>query len=63
MEEWDYFDAASMGFELARKGITVKTIDLLIARLALKHHLRLLHQDGDFELIAKYFSLKTQFER
>jgi hypothetical protein len=55
----DHLTAAAKGFQLARKGVTVKTIDLLIAHLAIENKLTLLHDDSDFEMIAKYFDLRT----
>lgn len=60
--EKDYWKAAILGFDLARKGVTVKTIDLLIAQLAHQHRLTLIHQDSDFEFIALHTSLKILSE-
>jgi predicted nucleic acid-binding protein len=44
-------DAGELGFVLRPKGITVKTLDLLIACYALAHRVPLLTSDGDFKLI------------
>lgn len=46
-------DAGDMGFALGRKGIAVKTLDLLIATYALSHSVALLTADRDFLLIQK----------
>jgi predicted nucleic acid-binding protein len=54
-----YAEAASMYLKLRKKGVTVKsTIDCLIARVALENELFLLHNDVDFDRIAKHFPLK-----
>lgn len=55
----DFLDAADLGFSLRRKGLTVKTMDLLIARVAMKHRLILVHDDGDFEFIARHAPLEA----
>lgn len=44
--------AGNLGFALARRGATVKTLDLLIAAYAIAHATPLLTSDGDFRLIA-----------
>lgn len=54
-----YYEAAELGSTLASKGFILKTIDLLIAQIALKNKILLLHDDSDFEFIAKHSSLKT----
>jgi predicted nucleic acid-binding protein len=46
-------EAGDLGFALARKGATVKTLDLLIATYALANDLPLLTLDRDFRLIAR----------
>lgn len=43
---WD--EAGDVGYWLARRGITVKTMDLLIAVWALAHSASLLAKDSDF---------------
>ena len=48
---WD--EAGDLGFVLARKGITVKSLDLLIATYALFHRIPLLTLDSDFRSIAR----------
>jgi predicted nucleic acid-binding protein len=42
-------DAGDLGFVLRRKGVTVKTLDLLIATHALAYDVPLLTGDADFE--------------
>jgi len=41
-------EAAELGYVLARKGVTVKTLDLLIATYALSHGVAVLASDADF---------------
>ncbi len=43
--------AGELGFFLARRGITVKTMDLLIATYALGHEVPVMTMDSDFFLI------------
>ncbi|MDR1237408.1 MAG: PIN domain-containing protein [Propionibacteriaceae bacterium] len=51
-----YRKAAKMYWTLRRKGITVRsTIDVLIALTAIEHEAFLLHEDTDFDQIAKVF--------
>jgi predicted nucleic acid-binding protein len=44
-------EAGELGFGLARRGVTVKTLDLLIACYALAHRAALLTTDQDFSRI------------
>jgi len=54
-----YTKAARMYFELRRKGMTVaSSIDCLIALTAIENGLFLLHDDADFDKIARIFPLK-----
>jgi len=46
-------EAGELGFLLARRGATVKSLDLLIAVYALSHAVPLLTLDADFALIQK----------
>jgi predicted nucleic acid-binding protein len=59
--EYDVFVAAADIYRYLRaKGITVrKTIDCLIAAVALENDVSLLHCDRDFDPIEKYCHLKT----
>lgn len=51
-----YSQAANIYFTCRRKGITVRsTVDCVIAQIAIEHELILLHNDKDFENIAKVF--------
>jgi len=60
--------AYELGFALRRKGLTIPTVDLIIAALAIENKTFLLHCDEHFEMIArynpvlhtKYFSPKTK---
>jgi predicted nucleic acid-binding protein len=58
-EKADYLEAAGLGSDFRRKGLTVKTIDLLIAHTAMKRNLVVVHDDSDFEHMAEHLSLKT----
>jgi len=42
-------EAGELGYVLARKGLTVKTLDLLVATYALSHGVALLASDSDFD--------------
>jgi len=53
-----YAEAAQMYLKLRKKGVTVSTIDCLIARVALENDLFLLHNDKDFTRISRHFPLK-----
>ena len=46
-------EAGELGYTLARKGATVKTLDLLIATYALSHGVALLAEDTDFETMRR----------
>ena len=48
---WD--EAGDLGFALARKGITVRSLDLLIATYALFHRTPILTLDSDFRSMAR----------
>ena len=54
-----YAAAAKIFFDLRRRGMTVgSTVDCLIAQTAIDHGLHLLHDDSDFDRIAKVSTLK-----
>jgi predicted nucleic acid-binding protein len=57
-EDWAY--AGRLGFELRRQALTVATPDLLIAAIAIRNGLIVLHRDRHFDLIAKRTSLKVE---
>ena len=48
-----WLDAGDLGFTLARRGVTVKSFDLLIAVYALAHDVTLLTLDQDFRSMRK----------
>lgn len=49
-----YKEAARIYFDCRRAGVTIRSaIDCLIARVAIENDLFLLHNDGDFEYIAR----------
>ncbi len=54
----DYADAAALGNECRRVGVTIGAIDSLIAQLAIEHGLVLLTTDRDFEHIARVAPLR-----
>ncbi len=58
LEMQDYFQAAENAFILRKNGWTTKTIDLLIAQVALKADLVVIHDDRDFEFMTKHLPLK-----
>ena len=51
--------AARIYFDCRKKGITIRsTIDCIVAQTTLEHDLHLLHNDKDFEIMAKVIPLK-----
>ncbi|MFA6036630.1 MAG: PIN domain-containing protein [Legionellales bacterium] len=55
-----YINAANIYRKLRHKGITIrKTIDCVIAAIALKNNMELLHLDKDFNAIEEHCSLKV----
>lgn len=58
--ETDWSEAAEWGARLARKGVSAKSMDLLIAFKALQNGLTLLHADRDFDRLADRSSLKVE---
>jgi predicted nucleic acid-binding protein len=55
---WD--DAAGLGFELRRKGVTVPFTDLLIASVAINSGVTVVHRDRHFDLIANHLGLAVE---
>ena len=56
----DYLEAANIYRSLRKRGLTIRSpIDCLIAALAIKHTVSLLHKDSDFALISQQFPLVT----
>ena len=60
MRRTTYEKAAALYRSLRKKGVTIrKPIDCMIASVAIEHALPLLHNDRDFDQIAKHSKLKT----
>ena len=58
------YEAAALFRMLRKKGITIrKSNDCLIAYYAIHHHTILLHNDSDFDKIARHSSLKIMTVR
>ncbi len=54
----DYLAAANIYRSLRRRGLTIQSpVDCLIAALAIKEKVFLLHRDSDFTTIAQHFPL------
>jgi hypothetical protein len=54
--------AYELGFSLRRKGLTLPTVDLIIAALAIEKKYLLLHHDEHFEMIVPHSpALQTKF--
>ncbi|MCP5062853.1 MAG: PIN domain nuclease [Ignavibacteriae bacterium] len=54
-----YLEASKIKLKCNKKGVTIRsTIDLLIAQIAIDNNLYLLHNDKDFNNIAKVVDLK-----
>lgn len=57
VNETSYLHAGRLGYELARKGHTLSTVDLLIAQAAIENRLSLMTYDEHFGVIAKHSTL------
>jgi predicted nucleic acid-binding protein len=56
----DYLAAANIYRSLRRRGLTIRRpVDCLIAALAIKQKVSLLHKDTDFAVIAQHFPLSV----
>ncbi len=60
LTEVDWLKAAQWACRLRAGGITVKTVDFLIAYKAMRHRLTLLHADADFDRLARLVPLKVE---
>lgn len=58
IEDQHWFEAGATAFTLRRTGVTVSSMDALIATLAQAYGCVLLHLDHDFELIASHTQLR-----
>lgn len=57
----DFHDAAGIFRAARRRGLTVRRLaDCLIAAIALRHGLEVVHRDSDFEVIAAVTRLRTR---
>ena len=52
--------AYRLGYDLRRVGLTIPSVDVLIAALALEHECSLLHADRHFDLIAEHHPLSVR---
>ena len=59
-EEDDWATAAHIGYSLRRRGVTVGAPDLLLAAVAIRNNIILLHADRDFDLIAAHSALRVE---
>ena len=57
-EQWQ--EAARMGFQLRRQGVSVPFTDLLIGAVAIKSGAVLLHRDRHFDFIASSMPLQVK---
>ncbi len=57
MEDLIWERVYSFGFSLRRRGLTVPTLDILIAFLAIDKGYTLLHHDHHFRMIAEHSEL------
>jgi len=55
-----WINAARLYFALRKKGITVPTMDVLIATTALENGAGVVHADKHFEMISSHTGLKTR---
>jgi predicted nucleic acid-binding protein len=54
--------AYELGFSLRRKGLTIPSLDLIIAALAIENKSLLLHHDEHYEMVVPYFAtLRTKY--
>ena len=58
MNEDVFKKASEMGFNLRRKGITVPSLDLIIATNAIVTESELIHFDKHYTYIAEHYPLK-----
>jgi predicted nucleic acid-binding protein len=60
LDDGDFELAATLGFDLRRRGRTVPATDLIIAANAIRAQAEILHVDDHFEEIAKVSSLSCR---
>ena len=60
MNQNTFVKSADMYRNLRKKGISIrKSLDCMIAAVAIEHHVQLLHNDRDFDPIEKQFGLNV----
>ena len=57
----DHIEAAELRNSCRRRGVQVGTVDALLAQLCIRHDLRMLTDDTDFQRIARHSSLRLAF--
>ncbi len=60
VQEDDWATAAHIGYSLRRRGVTIGAPDLLLAAVAIRNNIILLHADRDFDLIAAHSALRAE---
>ena len=60
LEQETWQEAAQMGFQLRRRGVTVPSTDLLIGAVAVKSDAVLLHRDRHFDLMSQHLPLVVE---
>ena len=60
VEDDTWQEAARMGFQLRRRGVTVPFTDLIIGAVAIKTNAVLLHRDRHFDLMAQQLPLQVE---
>ena len=60
VEDEDWVEAAHMGFQLRKQGITVPFTDLLISEVTIRSGAVLVHRDRHFDLIASHLPLLVE---
>jgi predicted nucleic acid-binding protein len=58
--EADWSESAEWGARLSRKGVSTKSMDILIAFKAAQQGLILLHADRDFDRMARHATLQVE---
>jgi predicted nucleic acid-binding protein len=56
LDQADWDKASVIGFTMRRQGVTIPTIDLVIASQAMNNHVHLIHCDKHYEMIASVFA-------
>jgi hypothetical protein len=60
MRQATFIRAAEVYRSLRKRGVTIrKPVDCMIASVATEHDIPLLHNDRDFDYIAKYSNLRV----